>query len=138
MSLCAIADVLMAASSRLATDLVGFPGGHTVGQPHSLLAVNSEMLDISSIVCRAYARIPQVSCLAAHPPKMPQALPTRRIGINQVTAIGYGAMGIAAFYGVTEPDEARLKVRDERSRILHWLTRGYTHSSWTISTRVGA
>lgn len=41
---------------------------------------------------------------------MPQALPTRKIGTNQVTAIGYGAMGIAAFYGATDPDEARLKV----------------------------
>ena len=38
------------------------------------------------------------------------ALPTRRIGTEDVTAIGYGAMGIAAFYGSVDSDEERLKV----------------------------
>ena len=37
-------------------------------------------------------------------------LPTRKIGQHDVTAIGYGAMGIAAFYGTPLPDEERLKV----------------------------
>lgn len=36
---------------------------------------------------------------------------TRKIGQDDVTAIGYGAMGIAAFYGNIQPDEERLKVR---------------------------
>lgn len=36
--------------------------------------------------------------------------PTRKIGNDQVSAIGYGAMGISAFYGPTESDEERLKV----------------------------
>ena len=36
---------------------------------------------------------------------------TRKIGNDDVTAIGYGAMGIAAFYGSIQPDETRLKVR---------------------------
>lgn len=36
--------------------------------------------------------------------------PTRKIGSDQVSAIGFGAMGIAAFYGKPEPDEERLKV----------------------------
>ncbi|KAF7795057.1 hypothetical protein EIP86_006201 [Pleurotus ostreatoroseus] len=38
-------------------------------------------------------------------------LPTRKIGKDEVTAIGYGAMGIAAFYGAVDSDEERLKVR---------------------------
>jgi hypothetical protein len=57
------------------------------------------------------------------------SLPTRKIGNDNVTAIGYGmhgndycdqhrsfsshsigAMGISAFYGKTDPDEVRLKV----------------------------
>lgn len=42
------------------------------------------------------------------------SLPTRRLGTDGplVTAIGFGAMGISAFYGATEPDEQRLKVLD--------------------------
>ncbi|TFY67877.1 hypothetical protein EVG20_g3780 [Dentipellis fragilis] len=39
-------------------------------------------------------------------------LPTRKIGDTEVTAIGYGAMGIAAFYGPPMPDEDRFKVLD--------------------------
>lgn len=35
---------------------------------------------------------------------------TRKIGNDDVTAIGYGAMGIAAFYGTIQPDEERLEV----------------------------
>ena len=42
-------------------------------------------------------------------------LPTRRIGDADVTAIGFGAMGLSAFYGKPLPDEERLKV----SRRLH-------------------
>ncbi|KAF4580448.1 hypothetical protein EYR40_003164 [Pleurotus pulmonarius] len=38
--------------------------------------------------------------------------PTRKIGSSDVSAIGFGAMGIAAFYGATEPDEERFKVLD--------------------------
>ena len=39
-------------------------------------------------------------------------LPTRKIGSTDVSAIGYGAMGIAAFYGSVQPDEERLAVLD--------------------------
>ncbi|KAL7283966.1 Aldo/keto reductase [Trametes coccinea BRFM310] len=39
-------------------------------------------------------------------------LPTRKIGDADVTSIGYGAMGIAAFYGSPLPDEERLKILD--------------------------
>jgi hypothetical protein len=42
---------------------------------------------------------------------MPPTLPTRKIGGTDVSAIGYGAMGISAFYGAVENDEERLKVR---------------------------
>lgn len=35
---------------------------------------------------------------------------TRKIGNTDVTAIGYGAMGIAAFYGQIQSDEERFKV----------------------------
>ncbi|KAI0063909.1 Aldo/keto reductase [Artomyces pyxidatus] len=41
---------------------------------------------------------------------MAPKLPTRKIGNTDVTAIGYGAMGIAAFYGDPLPDEERFKV----------------------------
>lgn len=42
---------------------------------------------------------------------MAAALPTRKLGQHTVSAIGYGAMGIAAFYGKPLPDEERLKAR---------------------------
>jgi hypothetical protein len=41
---------------------------------------------------------------------MPPSLPTRKIGAHDVSAIGYGAMGISAFYGSIESDEERFKV----------------------------
>ncbi|KAH9887323.1 Aldo/keto reductase [Cubamyces lactineus] len=40
------------------------------------------------------------------------SLPTRKIGQDDVTAMGYGAMGIAAFYGTPLPDEERFKILD--------------------------
>ncbi|OAX42630.1 Aldo/keto reductase [Rhizopogon vinicolor AM-OR11-026] len=39
--------------------------------------------------------------------------PTRKIGSDDVSAIGFGAMGISAYYGQTEPDEERFKVLDK-------------------------
>jgi hypothetical protein len=36
--------------------------------------------------------------------------PTRKIGSDNVSAIGYGAMGIASFYGRVPSDEERVKV----------------------------
>jgi hypothetical protein len=41
-------------------------------------------------------------------------IPTRPLGKNgpQVSAIGYGAMGLSAFYGTPAPDEERFKVID--------------------------
>ncbi|KIM70472.1 hypothetical protein SCLCIDRAFT_100706 [Scleroderma citrinum Foug A] len=38
--------------------------------------------------------------------------PTRKIGDADISAIGFGAMGISAFYGPVEPDEERFKVLD--------------------------
>ncbi|KAJ3524638.1 hypothetical protein NM688_g8526 [Phlebia brevispora] len=39
-------------------------------------------------------------------------LPTRKIGNTDVTALGYGCMGIATAYGQPLPDEERLKLLD--------------------------
>lgn len=39
-------------------------------------------------------------------------IPTRKIGSTEVSAIGYGAMGISVGYGDPLPDEERLKVLD--------------------------
>ncbi|GJE96764.1 aldo/keto reductase [Phanerochaete sordida] len=43
---------------------------------------------------------------------MPAQLPTRRIGDVDVSAIGYGTMGLSAFYGPIPSDEERLKLLD--------------------------
>jgi aryl-alcohol dehydrogenase-like predicted oxidoreductase len=42
------------------------------------------------------------------------SLPTRQLGKDgpQVTALGFGLMGLSAFYGATESDEERLKFLD--------------------------
>merc|ERR1712217_90388 len=42
-------------------------------------------------------------------------LPTAKLGKNgpQVTRMGYGAMGLSAFYGAPKPDEDRFKVLDK-------------------------
>lgn len=39
------------------------------------------------------------------------ALPTRRIGNDDVVEIGLGLMGLSGFYGQVESDEERFKVR---------------------------
>jgi aryl-alcohol dehydrogenase-like predicted oxidoreductase len=39
-------------------------------------------------------------------------LPTRKIGKDEVTAIGFGLMGLSGFYGPIESDEDRFKVLD--------------------------
>nr|WGM49231.1 aldehyde reductase [Boreostereum vibrans] len=41
------------------------------------------------------------------------SFPTRKIGTDQVSAIGYGAMGMAAFYGKIDSDEERVKFLTE-------------------------
>ncbi|KAF7324541.1 Aldo-keto reductase [Mycena kentingensis (nom. inval.)] len=51
-------------------------------------------------------------------------LPTRKIGNAQVAEIGFGAMGLAAFYGKVESDEGRFKVLDAayEAGCRHWDT----------------
>jgi aryl-alcohol dehydrogenase-like predicted oxidoreductase len=39
--------------------------------------------------------------------------PTRKIGTDDVSAIGFGAMGLGAYYGQTGPDEERFQVKRE-------------------------
>lgn len=39
--------------------------------------------------------------------------PTRKIGTDDVSALGFGAMGMGAYYGQTGSDEERLKVSRE-------------------------
>lgn len=55
---------------------------------------------------------------------MPAQLPTRKLGKNgpQVTAMGFGLMGLSAFYGAPESDEARFKVLDRAHELgeLFW------------------
>jgi aryl-alcohol dehydrogenase-like predicted oxidoreductase len=43
-------------------------------------------------------------------------LPTRKVGDTEVSAIGYGAMGISSYYGSAPPDEERFKVISVPSR----------------------
>ena len=44
----------------------------------------------------------------------PTKLPTRSLGRDgpQVTAMGFGLMGLSAFYGKVDSDEERLKILD--------------------------
>lgn len=45
---------------------------------------------------------------------MPPSFPTRQLGKDgpHVPALGFGAMGLSAFYGPPLPDEERFKVLD--------------------------
>lgn len=56
--------------------------------------------------------------------KMPTQLPTRKIGDTEVFAIGFGAMGLSAFYGPPMPDEDRFKLLDAvyKSGCTNWDT----------------
>ncbi|KAK5014240.1 putative aldo-keto reductase [Cryomyces antarcticus] len=51
-------------------------------------------------------------------------LPTRQLGKNgpQVTALGFGCMGLSAFYGAPKPDNERFAVLDKAYALgeLHW------------------
>lgn len=57
---------------------------------------------------------------------MAPQLPTRKLGKNgpDVTAIGFGAMGLSAFYGTAKPDSERLALLDHiyESGCLNWDT----------------
>lgn len=52
------------------------------------------------------------------------SIPTRKLGKNgpHVTALGYGCMGLSAFYGTPLPDNERFKILDHvfASGMTHW------------------
>lgn len=66
------------------------------------------------------------------------SLPTRKIGDTDVTAIGYGAMGISALYGPIDSDEERLKVFSPLYNFLCSLLTIILYSFWTSFTLVDA
>ena len=79
--------------------------------------------------CQSKGRHPTSIRLANHSsPSTSSALtmplPTRKIGTSNVTAIGYGAMGIAGVYGTPPKDEERLQLLDEvyKHGCLFWDT----------------
>ena len=45
---------------------------------------------------------------------MPTASTTRQIGDSSFLSIGFGGMGLSAYYGAAPPDEQRFKVRRRR------------------------
>lgn len=53
---------------------------------------------------------------------MSATLPTRKIGNVEVSALGYGGMGISAYYGAVASDEERFKFLDKlyEHGINHW------------------
>lgn len=57
---------------------------------------------------------------------MAPTLPTQKLGKNgpEVTKMGYGTMGLSAFYGPAKPDEERYAVLDHvyASGCLNWDT----------------
>jgi hypothetical protein len=60
---------------------------------------------------------------------MPGKLPTRKVGDTEVSAIGYGAMGISSYYGSAPPDEERFKVIFVPSREVEHLNRASIFST---------
>lgn len=61
------------------------------------------------------------------------SLPTRKIGAANVTALGFGAMGIAAYYATTIGEEERFKV----STISSVLFSVMNHNHLSLSTALG-
>ena len=62
---------------------------------------------------KRYKRTPQPTSSEHHwyfTTRSIMSLPTRKIGKDDVTATGFGLMGLSAFYGAIESDEERFKV----------------------------
>ena len=84
--------------------------------------VMSQGMFIRSEASRSYLVDSNSSLTLTNPPttihlrsyRMTSQLPTRQLGKNgpHVTALGFGAMGLSAFYGKAESDDERFKVLD--------------------------
>lgn len=68
---------------------------------------------------------------------MAPQLPTRKLGKDgpEITALGYGGMGLSTFYGTPKPDEERLAVLDHvyESGCLNWDTADSEYSLYIHS-----
>lgn len=70
-----------------------------------------------------------------HPLNMPPQLPTRKLGKHgpEVTALGFGTMGLSAFYGKVKQDEERFALLDHAyaSGCLNWDTADSTFTDFS-------
>lgn len=64
-------------------------------------------------------------------------LPTRKIGQTDVTAIGYGAMGISVFYGTPKTDEEGMKASIFRPILVKLLRLQYVPCLALLDPRRG-
>jgi hypothetical protein len=86
--------------------MVSWPIAHVglTGGPSTFIKIPSRNGPSQQLIAAPFNSTPSTST-------MPPSLPTRKIADATVTALGFGAMGMSAFYGsgAVESDEARFK-----------------------------